>query len=740
MGGAVMPPELESGAHVHRNGNSAKSGVNGVSDLPLLATNGKISGQETSGKLNGILDLENQPHQEGKTDEMVSSSSADEEVIQMPRDLNDEATGVSVPSDDVVGNAKAASGASNADAPSIVSDGGRKPSNLSSDWTAAEGNTGWEVAGDESVLGPGPTQEKAADYKATPELYSYWMVKIPRPIDNKGKAEIRMADLRLKDKTEKRDFINAAFQMKRAARAEALDKLRAAREKARACTEAVRSKRDDIEPLQLANKRFREAGRLARDKGRDLPANEEELDQKIKYLEYRIQHESIPLKEEKQLLRDIKNLKACREEVCANAALHAEFAESLGERDEVQQRLSPLIAELETLRAEQNAAYEAIKVAEREFEKADEAVNQIQVQWAAASRARQDAFDERSRLMRQDNARNDEFYQNKRDFQNVRQLAFKKEKKMVEELCNAQVERVLDMWNNNPEFRANYIKSNERSTLKRLSTFDGRSLGPDEEPPLIPGDEDMMAESRTEVGTSHLRKGEAQSKAQSKSSDPKSSGPVSTSDSHKKEGEREIAPTAISNGNVAHTKASPVVTPVPEATKQEQVKVDPAVAAAAAAEEKEKRRQQEMAKAKEAEERKKRMAERSQSKALVRAQKEAEKKEKEKEKRARKKAASGTPLSSHGLRSRVETATEVLEEAEASPEVVVQESHSESKPSSKQRKRAIAAQQKPKTVKPPPVPSSVTKKDAFYQQTWFFILLGMVLLFGLLALMARYVL
>lgn len=46
------------------------------------------------------------------------------------------------------------------------------------------------------------------------------------------------------------------------------------------------------------------------------------------------------MKEEKQLLRDIKNLKACREEVCANAALHAEFAESLGERDEVQQRLS----------------------------------------------------------------------------------------------------------------------------------------------------------------------------------------------------------------------------------------------------------------------------------------------------------------------------------------------------------------------------------------------------------------
>lgn len=71
--------------------------------------------------------------------------------------------------------------------------------------------------------------------------------------------------------------------------------------------------------------------------------------------------------------------------------------------------MQPLIAELETLRAEQNAAYEAIRAAEDEFEKADRAVNEVQKDWADASRARQEAFDERSRLMRQDNARVIEF-------------------------------------------------------------------------------------------------------------------------------------------------------------------------------------------------------------------------------------------------------------------------------------------------------------------------------------------
>ena len=41
----------------------------------------------------------------------------------------------------------------------------------------------------------------------------------------------------------------------------------------------------------------------------------------------------------------------------------------------------------------------------------------------------------------------------------------------------------MELWNNNDEFRLQYVKSNKNSTLRRLKTLDGRSLGPDEEPP-----------------------------------------------------------------------------------------------------------------------------------------------------------------------------------------------------------------------------------------------------------------
>ncbi|KAL3680096.1 hypothetical protein R1sor_023052 [Riccia sorocarpa] len=729
-----MPPEVESGAHIHGNGNPAKSGLNGhVGDLPAVVTNGKINAQEATGKLNGILDVEDRPHQEAKAEGILSSSNASEEIGQMPRDQDDEAIEASVPSEDVV----PVNGVTNGVTPSTVSD-------PYSDWTAPEGNSAWEVAGDVGVLGPDLAQEKAPEQKAsgTPERYYFWMVKIPRPVDNKGKAEIRMAELRLKEKTEKRDFINAAMQMKKASRAEALDKLRAAREKARACTDAVRGKRDEMEPLRQADRRFKEAGWIARDRSRDLPATEQELDQKIAEIEFRIQHESIPLKEEKLLLREIKNLNACREEVCANAALHAEVTESLVERDEIQGRLKPMKVDYDTLKSEMTAAYERLKAAELEFKKVDEALAEIQGQYAAANRARQEAFDERSRIIRQDNARNDEFYQNRRDITNVRQLAFKKDKNAVAELCHAQVERILDMWNNNDEFRANYIKNNERSTLKRLETFDGRLLGPDEEPPLIPGDDESTAEPRTEAGvpSSNLRKGEVQSKSHAKSPESKPSASVTTRDFNKTEAEGH-ASDSVSDESLLPKKDTSVAAPAADASKAKQVEAE----RAAEAELKEQRRQQEMAKAKEAEERKKRMAERAQSKALIRAQKEAEKKEKEREKKAKKKAAAAAAAgqsSPQGASSSEETTAQVLQEVETSPEVSVKELHSESKPSSKQRKRAVAAQQKAaKTVKPLSVPSSLTKKDVpVYQQTWFLILLGIALLLGLFALIARFVL
>lgn len=59
----------------------------------------------------------------------------------------------------------------------------------------------------------------------------------------------------------------------------------------------------------------------------------------IHSLQYRIQHESIPLAEEKQILRDIKQLEGTREKVVANAAVRAKLQDSMVQKEALQDQV-----------------------------------------------------------------------------------------------------------------------------------------------------------------------------------------------------------------------------------------------------------------------------------------------------------------------------------------------------------------------------------------------------------------
>lgn len=61
--------------------------------------------------------------------------------------------------------------------------------------------------------------------------------------------------------------------------------------------------------------------------------------EQIQSLQYRIQHESNTLSEEKQLLKEIKQLEGTREKVIANAAVKAKLQDTFGQREEIQDQL-----------------------------------------------------------------------------------------------------------------------------------------------------------------------------------------------------------------------------------------------------------------------------------------------------------------------------------------------------------------------------------------------------------------
>ena len=59
----------------------------------------------------------------------------------------------------------------------------------------------------------------------------------------------------------------------------------------------------------------------------------------IQALQYHIQHESIPLSEEKQILREIKQLEGTREKVIANAAMRAKLQDSMVHKEAIQDQV-----------------------------------------------------------------------------------------------------------------------------------------------------------------------------------------------------------------------------------------------------------------------------------------------------------------------------------------------------------------------------------------------------------------
>jgi hypothetical protein len=186
----------------------------------------------------------------------------------------------------------------------------------------------------------------------------------------------------------------------------------------------------------------------------------------------------------------------------------------------------------------------------------------------------------------------------------------------------------MHIWNNNAKFRAEYIKNNERSTVRRLETLDGRSLGPGEKLPQI-ADPDLIVPNSASVKQAT----EASSTKPSQVTVPK---PPKETPVQKPAPLPTTAPVSKST-QVPKVEldvkqdAFHVKTDEPAVVKSRQIEPDTRIEEDVgneidALELKEALRQEQIAKAKEAEERKKRRAEKSEQKAQLRAKKEAERK------------------------------------------------------------------------------------------------------------------
>ncbi|KAL2331424.1 hypothetical protein Fmac_019005 [Flemingia macrophylla] len=466
-----------------------------------------------------------------------------------------------------------------------------------------------------SVTDTNAPKDAVEEWPAPKQIHSFYFVRW-RPYDDPTiKSKIDQLDKEISKKNQARFQITEALKAKRSERAELISQIKALRGDSRQFQSIVDEKIKEIEPLQQALGKLRTPNNAGQG---GLCSSEEELNRVIYSLQYRIQHESIPLTEEKQILREIKQLEGTREKVVANAAVRAKLQESMGQKESIQDQVKLIGGDLDGVKKERQAIRSKIKQIDDVLKAIDKDIQTLQDELTAVSQKRDKSFESMQQLRKQREEGNTYFYQSRTLLNKARELAAKKDINSLDELAQAEVEKFMAHWNCEKTFRNDYEKRILQSLDMRQLSRDGRMRNPDEKPLLEepkPAEADALPKTapkqpKEEPKPSPQETLPAQKESKNKVKDLKSK------PDHK---------------DIAETDEYEFENPQKEAPAKEP-KIDPAKL-------KEMKREEEIAKAKLALERKKKLQEKAAAKAALRAQKEAEKKLKDREKKAKKKSS-----------------------------------------------------------------------------------------------------
>ncbi|PON40047.1 Proton pump-interactor [Parasponia andersonii] len=487
------------------------------------------------------------------------------------------------------------------------------------------------VKEDESGVSEASFPKDAVDeWPAPKQIHSFYFVRYRSYDDPKIKVKIDQAAVEIEKKTQARFKITEQLKAKRSDRAELISQIKALKDDNRQIRTIVDEKIKEIEPLQQALGKLRNANSA----NWGICSSEEELNSVIHSLQYRIQHESIPLAEEKQILREIKQLESTREKVVANDAMRAKIQDSMVQKEALQDQL--IGGDLDGVRKEQQVVRAKIKQLDDAVKAIDKEISSLQDELTAFTEKRDKARESVQHLRKQRDEGNTFFYQSRAILNRARDLAAKKDIKALEDLSNLEVDKFISLWSNDQSFRDDYERRILPSLDIRQLSRDGRIRNPDEKPLVVleespPSELETVAKANSKRAKEDVKPPQVDAlptqKAQKEvKNKPTNSKPV-------------VDHTDVVEKEIAVSEKLPIETP------KKDREVD-------AAKLKEIKREEEISKAKQAMERKKKLAEKAAAKAAIRAQKEAEKKNKEiitficffeREKKLKKKAAASAP-------------------------------------------------------------------------------------------------
>jgi len=481
-----------------------------------------------------------------------------------------------------------------------------------------------------------------------------YIIKVPKFAGDDLWNKIQAAQAHLDQLTQERDAINRRRQKQKAVCDQYREKLEAARQEEREARVAHGDKKNDLNSVRSVLGKLHQANSV------------EELDELIAKKERTMQHETISsLKEEKLLIKEINELKAQRKQLSATMGSKAEINEAFDQKDHIHERHKVLKKDSDVLFTNLKALEENTRKIQKSFEDERTALRKLTEEHRAANEIRQKAYSEWTELRNEPSKKNEYFFEY-RDARNAAEtFRANGDANGLKTHCNSQIERVMEMWNTNEDFRKQYVESNKVSTLRRLGTHDGRRLGPDEDPPVIPSRRPSniypLSASSPEVPTLASMPAPVLAAPAAVPAKEDSFPALAAPQTSKRAKSKASGSSAqIENNSVIVSEAEDLKQTLKEkarlveeqlelARKAEELarKEEEELRIERDAAEKERLRLEQKAKAKEAEERKRRKAEKDKERAEFKARKEAEEREKKKAKKDKKKGT--TPAESSAI-------------------------------------------------------------------------------------------
>ncbi|CAL5064765.1 unnamed protein product [Urochloa decumbens] len=491
-----------------------------------------------------------------------------------------------------------------------------------------------------------PPKDVKDEWPEPKQTYAFYFVKVRSFEDPKLRAKLEAAEKEFQKKIQARSKLIDAVRAKKAERSSIISELKPLTAENKQYNEVVNEKIKEMEPLRNSLGKFREENNAMRAQGAGLCSSIEELEQTIKMLNDRIVHESIPLAEEKRLVKEIKDLEKTRSKVISNAANRAKLQDTVVEKEAIQDQVKIIGEGIDGIKKERQAVRSKIKVLEDELKAVDAEIASLQEDLDAATARKDKAYESLQELRAVRDAKNASFLQNRAVLNKAKDYSSRNMLTELQELHKTEGDKFMTQWCENKVFREDYEKRILASLNSRLLTRDGRMRNPDEKPIFIESQVPVPAAEPEPVPVKLPAKQAKEVPAPQADEAPKVE--------------------ARSKGPVKSLKAKAALD-ADDDYEAERPKEKAKPTEADVAKLKEIKRQEEIEKNKLALERKKKQAEKQAAKAAARAQKEAEKKLKKEEKKAKKKSGAADTDEPSESDAKSDEATEAQAEEEAAP-------------------------------------------------------------------------